>query len=131
MDDLWQALYQSYNTTQDRLINLQILDEILSHQQTEWSLFSKVKFIEAINKCCDLSTLGPDQISQSYKALVNYNKYLDNIVNIANSCINLGYLLSHFKMSMLIIIPKPDKPFYNTLKTFQPIVLLNMLGKQS
>jgi len=30
---------------------------------------------------------------------------------------------------MLIIIQKPNKPLYNTSKIFQPIVLLNMLGK--
>ena len=28
-----------------------------------------------------------------------------------------------------IIIPKPNKTSYDTLKTFRPIVLLNMLGK--
>jgi len=30
---------------------------------------------------------------------------------------------------MSIIIPKLNKPFYNTPKTFQPIVLLNILEK--
>ena len=35
LNNLWQAFYQSYNTAQDRLINLQILDEIPSHQQAK------------------------------------------------------------------------------------------------
>ena len=30
---------------------------------------------------------------------------------------------------MIIVIPKPNKESYNFLKSFQPIVLLNMLGK--
>jgi len=30
---------------------------------------------------------------------------------------------------MSIIIPKPDKPLYNTPKTFQLIILLNILKK--
>ena len=29
----------------------------------------------------------------------------------------------------MIIIPKPNKTLYNSLKSFRPIVLLNMLGK--
>ena len=45
LDDLWQVLYQSYNAAQDRPINLQLLDKILSHQQVEWPSFSKAKFI--------------------------------------------------------------------------------------
>ena len=30
---------------------------------------------------------------------------------------------------MLIIIPKPNKPSYDISKIFQPIVLLNIIGK--
>ena len=100
------------------------------HQKTEWPSFSKAEFIKSINKCYSLSTLGPGQISWSYlKTLINYDKCLDNIVNIENSCINLEYWFCHFKKSISIIILKLDKPFYNTLKTFQPIVLLNILEK--
>ena len=46
-----------------------------------------------------------------------------------NSCIDLGYWSSHFKKSTSIIIPKPNKPLYDTPKTFCPIILLNILGK--
>jgi len=30
---------------------------------------------------------------------------------------------------MLVIIPKPNKSSYDTPKTFQPIILLNTIGK--
>ena len=49
-----------------------------------------------------------------------------NIVNITNTCINLEYWLSHFKNSIFIIIPKPNKLVYNFLKIFH---LINTLGK--
>ena len=42
---------------------------------------------------------------------------------------NLGYWPSHFKRSMTIVIPKPNKQSYNSPKSFRPIVLLNTLGK--
>jgi len=50
-------------------------------------------------------------------------------VNVADLYIDLRYWPSHFKKSTSIIIPKPNKPAYNTSKTFCLIVLLNTLGK--
>jgi len=61
--------------------------------------------------------------------LVSNTKYIPNIVNIANSCINISYWPSHFKKSTSTIIPNPNKPLYDFPKTFQPIVLLNILEK--
>ena len=52
-----------------------------------------------------------------------------NIISIVNFYIDLGYWFSHFKKSMSIINLKPNKPSYNTSKIFQPIVLLNTIGK--
>jgi len=54
---------------------------------------------------------------------------MTNIVNIANACINLSYWPTHFKKSFSIIIPKLNKLSYNTPKSFQPIILLNTIGK--
>ena len=56
-------------------------------------------------------------------------EYLNKIIDIANMCIELEHWLSYFKMFTSIIIPKPNKDSYNTLKMFKPIVLLNMLSK--
>jgi len=63
------------------------------------------------------------------KAIVKDDKFLENFVNIANMFIELGHWLTHFKISSSIIIPKLNKAFYNSSKSFHPIVLLNMLGK--
>lgn len=52
-----------------------------------------------------------------------------NIMNIANTCINLGYQPLHFKNLTSTIIPKPNKLVYNSPKTFCLTVLLNSLGK--
>ena len=50
-------------------------------------------------------------------------------MNITNIYIDLGHWPSYFKMSTSIIIPKPNKVSYNSLKIFCLIVLLNTLGK--
>jgi len=51
---------------------------------------------------------------------------MTNIANIANACINWP---THFKKSFSIIIPKLNKLSYDTPRLFQPIVLLNTIGK--
>ena len=96
----------------------------------EWPLFSKVKLKDVINKCSSLSTSGPDYVLWNHlKNILNNVKCCSNIVNIANTCINLSYWLTHFKKLLSIIIPKPNKPLYNIPKVSYSIVLLNMLGK--
>ena len=93
-------------------------------------LFSKEKFISSITKCSNSSTLEPNKLSWKYlKIIVNNTLYLKNFINIANVCIDLGHWLLHFKMLSFIIIPKSNKVSYNSLKTFRPIILLNMLDK--
>ena len=54
---------------------------------------------------------------------------ITNVIKITNACIDLEYWPNDFKISSMIIIPKPNKLSYNFLKSFKPIVLLNTLGK--
>ena len=77
-----------------------------------------------------MSVPGPDKLMWYHlKFIVNQDTCLTNIINIADSCINLGYWLKYFKYLSTIIISKPNKTLYNQPKAFQPIVLLNTLGK--
>ena len=73
-----------------------------------------------------------DKISWKHlKLVVKNNECLKNIVNIANTYIDLEHWPTHFKMSLSIIISKPNKTIYNSPKSFYLIVLLNMLEKFS
>jgi len=54
---------------------------------------------------------------------------LKNLVNIVNSCFDLDFWPSYFKISTTIVISKSNKTLYNSPKVFRPIVLLNTLGK--
>jgi len=77
-----------------------------------------------------MSASGPDKISWRHlKYILKQNAYLYNLINIANTCILLGHWPTHFKLLSTIIILKPNKPTYDHLKFFQPIVLLNTLSK--
>ena len=86
--------------------------------------------MSAISKYSNNFTSGPDRLSWGHlKEIIKNLVCLDNILNITNEYINLGHWPLHFKVSMSIIIPKPNKASYDTSKIFRPIILLNMLGK--
>ena len=130
IDNLWQALYQIFNSAQNWQVNMNILDEILLKPSLYWPPFSNEGFISTIYKCNNSSIFGPDRVSWKYfKAVIKDIECLKNIVNIANTCINLGHWPLHFKMSLSIIIPKPNKVSYEFPKSFHPIILLNTLEK--
>ena len=41
----------------------------------------------------------------------------------------MGYWPSHFKTSIIVIILKPNKAMFNSLKSYCPIILLNTIEK--
>ena len=130
LDSLWHALHKLFNSAQNHQVDLNILNEIEHKPSQRWSLFSRKKFLSAISKCKDSSALGPNKLSWHHLKLIIHNDdCLANIINIADSCINLGFWPNYFKILTTIIIPKPNKSLYNQLKVFQPIVLLNTLDK--
>ena len=119
-----------FNSVQNYQVNICLLDEVFLKPLSKWLNFLKEEFRSVVKKCSNLFTPGPNYVFwKHFKVVVDNDKYLFNIVNITNICIDLGHWPSHFKMSTLIIIPKPNKVFYNSLKMFCPIVLLNILGK--
>ena len=92
INDLWQMLYQTFNLVQNHQVNLSLLNEIPSKPIIEWLSFSKKEFKNAINKCNNLSTPWLHHISWKHlKVIIKDNRYLFNIVNIANACINIGH----------------------------------------
>jgi len=130
IDDLWNALHSTYNSAQNRPINPKILQEIPTVPTTKWPPFSVVELCDALIKCNNSSTPGPDHISWRHlKTILHDPKCAANVVNIANACIRLRYWPKHFKKSTSIIIPKPNKANYSSPKSFRPIVLLNTMGK--
>ena len=81
-------------------------------------------------KCNNSSTPGSNKLSWRYlKIILKDNTCLRNVVAITNICIELGHWLSHFKILLTIVIPKPNKLSYDSPKLFRPIILLNTLGK--
>jgi len=111
-------------------VDTSLLEKLPSKPYLIWNPFLREEFMMAINKYNNSSAPRPDRISWKYlKLIIKDNKCLEEIINIANTCINLGYWLSHFKTSSSIIISKPNKVAYDSSKSFYLFILLNTLGK--
>ena len=123
-------MHLSFNKAQDQQINKDILNKIPFCLTSPWIPFSKEEFISLIAKCNNLSAPSPDKLLWRHlKHILKDKSCLKRIINIANTCFELGHWPDHFKTSITIVIPKLNKASYNSPKLFRPIVLLNTLGK--
>jgi len=119
-----------FNTALHCQVDIEILDEISEKPTSPWPLFSKKEFRIAIANCNNASAPEPDKLLWSHlKIILKDDECLGIIICIANTYIELGYSLSHFKRSMTVIIPKLNKKSYDSPKSFRPIVLLNTVSK--
>jgi len=129
-ESLWNTLHSSFNTELFHQVDFNILNKVARKPTQEWNLFSRHKFKSAISKCKDSSSPGPDRLMwYHWKIIIANDDCLSRIINIANACIELGHWPKYFKVSTMIVIPKPNKSSYDHPKAFRPIVLLNTLGK--
>jgi len=130
LKDLWIALHNSFNSAQTREINIHVLDKIPNKPIRSWNPFSKQELINAIEKCNNSSTPGLHKLTWNHiKSIIRNKDCIFKLIDIANTCIDLGHWLSHFKTSTTIVIPKSNKSVYNFLKLYWTIVLLNKIGK--
>ncbi|PPQ94967.1 hypothetical protein CVT25_004212 [Psilocybe cyanescens] len=92
-----------------------------------WVPFSTLEMWEALDSCSNVLAPGPDHIKWSHlKMLMHGPTHVFTVLLLlANACLQVGHWPKHFKESMSVIIPKPNKPFYSAPKAFRPIVLLN------
>ena len=130
IDDLWNALYSTFNTVLHHQVNINILNEITDKPISSWPTFSKEEFRLALANCNNSSAPGPDKLLWSHlKTIFKDDNCLNVIISIAHTCIEVGYWPSHFKKSTIVVIPKLNKKSYNSFKVFRPIVLLNTVSK--
>ena len=120
LENLQITLYNSFNSAQIREVDIHILDNISDKPTRVWDSFSKQELIDAIKKCNNNSSaLGPNKLTWSHiKFIIRNEDCIFKLVDIANTCIDLGYWLSHFKTSTMVVIPKPNKTMFNSPKSY-------------
>ncbi|PPQ93215.1 hypothetical protein CVT25_015211, partial [Psilocybe cyanescens] len=128
LPQLWDALHNTYNSASDCPFDIDILDSIPDMPIWGWVPFSA---FEMRASCSNVLAPGLDHIKWSVlKMLMRGPTHVFTILlSLANACLWVGHWPKHFKKSMSVIIPKPNKPSYSAPKAFRPIVLLNTVGK--
>ena len=130
INNLWQALHSSFNTAQSHIIDESVFPEIGHFLSSPWIYFLKEEFTSVITKCSNKLAPSPDKLTWRHIKLIVKDKiYLKNIIDITNIYFEVMHWPSHFKSLTTIIIPKPNKPSYNSSKLFRPIILLNSSRK--
>jgi hypothetical protein len=125
LESLWDALDGLYNAAAACPVDLSFLHPVMLMPLWEWVPFSSLELSEALTACAHNSSPGPDHIMWSYLKYWCGSKGVAALfTRIANACIHAGHWPTHFKESLLVIIPKPGKASYSTPKSFRPIVLL-------
>ena len=123
-------LYNFFNLAQSCQINIHLLGEIPDKEVMVWAPFLKEELINAIKKCNNSSIPKLDKLSWRHlQKIIKNEECIHKLIDIANTCIDLGYWPSHFKILTTVIISKPNKALYDSTKSFCPIVLLNTTGK--
>ncbi|KAI0993834.1 hypothetical protein K3495_g14350, partial [Podosphaera aphanis] len=83
---------------------------------------------EALSRLADWKAPGPDKIPGIL--LKNCRGTLKTtLTKLFNACISQGYHPKNFKESITVVIRKPQKPRYDTPRSYRPIALLNIMGK--
>ena len=92
LNDLWEALYKFFNSAQNCQIDINLLEEIPNKEVIVWVPFLKEKLINAIKKCNNSLTSGPNKLFQRHiKKIAKNKEYIIKLIDIANSCIDLDH----------------------------------------
>ena len=92
LEDLWNALHSSFNSAQAQEVDIYFLNKIPDKTTTEWNPFSKKELIDAIKKCNNSCTPGPDKLTWSHvKSIIRNEDCICKFIDIANACIDLEH----------------------------------------
>ena len=87
---------------------------------------TRAEVIKTINSFKQRSP-GQDTITKNHLANLPVNM-IDDLVNIINSCINLGFIPKQWKETIMIMLPKPGKSPKQVIN-YRPISLINVPSK--
>lgn len=92
------------------------------------SIITHTEVEEALTNLPSDKAPGPDGIPNRLlkKCKLTLSK---DLADLFNACLSLGYHPKGFKESTTVVLRKPQKPRYDTPKSYRPIALLNTMGK--
>ena len=111
-------------------ISWEAIHSIPEHEVRSFPPISQKEIWDALRPTSNSSAPGPDHVTWRHiKLALTFPDTDVALAALFNKICFMGTWPSHFKESVSVIIPKPNKPDYSIPKAYRPIALLNTLGK--
>ena len=128
---LFETMHSHFSTSPaEGDISWEAINAIPAHEVRSFPPISQKEIWDTLRPTSNSSAPGPDHVTWRHIKLAL--TFPDTDVALAvlfNKVCFTGTWPSHFKESISVIIPKPNKPDYSIPKAYRPIALLNTLGK--
>ncbi|KAF8694177.1 hypothetical protein AX14_002093 [Amanita brunnescens Koide BX004] len=128
---LFETMHSHFSTSPaESSISWEAINAIPEHEVRSFPLISQKEIWDALRPTSNSSAPGPDHVTWRHiKRALSIPDTDVALVALFNKVCFTGTWPSHFKESISVIIPKPNKPDYSIPKAYRPIALLNTLGK--
>ncbi|KAF8700601.1 hypothetical protein AX14_000647 [Amanita brunnescens Koide BX004] len=131
VNTLFDTLHTHFSTSHaTEHISWDTVNDIPQHEVRSFPPISQKELWDALRPTSNSSAPGPDHVTWRHVKLALSFPGVDlALANLFNKVCFTGSWPTHFKDSLSVVIPKPNKPDYSIPKAYRPIALLNTLGK--
>ena len=131
VDALFETMHGHFSTSPAaEHISWDSINAIPQHEVRSFPDISQKEIWDALSSTTNSSAPGPDHVTWRHIKIALCTPDTDTaLVSLFNRICKAGTWPTHFKDSVSVIIPKPNKPDYSIPKAYRPIALLNTLGK--
>ena len=130
LDQMFDKMHEQFMQSATTPAISDVIDELPQQDQQSWPEFSSLELDDALLTCSNASAPGPSHFSWEYiKIFLKDDTFRAFFLHLANNIVSLGVWPDIFKISTMVIIPKPKKEDYSKAKSYRPIALLECPGK--
>ncbi|KAF8678491.1 hypothetical protein AX14_004719 [Amanita brunnescens Koide BX004] len=131
VETLFDTMHSHFSTSAAaEHISWDAVNSIPQLEVRAFPLISQKEIWDALRPTSNSSAPGPDHVTWRHlKLAISFPETDVALARLFNEVCLTGTWPTHFKDSISVIIPKPNKPDYTIPKAYRPIALLNMLGK--
>ena len=129
VETLFDTMHTHFSTSPAaEHISWESIDNIPQLEVRSFPAISQKEIWDALRPTTNSSAPGPDHVTWRHlKLAISLPETDTALTTLFNRVCSSGIWPSHFKESVSVIIPKPNKPDYSIPKAYRPIALLNTL----
>ena len=130
LDKMFNRMHEQFAQSASTPVLTDLIDGLPQRATHSWPLFLSLELDDVLLTCSNTSVPGPSHLSWEYiKIFLKDDAFRDFFLRLANDIMRLGTWPDVFKLSTMVIIPKPKKDDYLKAKSYRPIALLKCPGK--